>query len=218
LRVTFRLTAPEAKKVQVVGNFGLGKGGPWEIKRGEDGAWEVTTPAVIPCGQSQSAVHCVGRSRRRIAPCFGHGMALQTTRARLPCTVLHGNPGNPVTLTPFMDSIECHNPSRRSVFRQFRGRALLNGVQEVGGSNPLGPTQPTRCQEMTAGHFFCQSFGLRQHLPDGPGHGDGDVAGLAANGAGPGPSARLSQSRPLTSHSIQERSLPLLREVRAVAP
>jgi enterochelin esterase-like enzyme len=48
LRVTFRLKAPGAKRVQVVGNFGLGKGGPWEMERGEDGVWTVTTPPVIP--------------------------------------------------------------------------------------------------------------------------------------------------------------------------
>ncbi len=48
LRVTLQLKAPEAKKVQVVGNFGLGKGGPWEMERGADGVWTVTTPPVIP--------------------------------------------------------------------------------------------------------------------------------------------------------------------------
>lgn len=48
LRVTFRLKAPDAKKIQVVGNFGLGKGGPWEMERGDDGVWSVTTPPVIP--------------------------------------------------------------------------------------------------------------------------------------------------------------------------
>jgi enterochelin esterase-like enzyme len=48
LRVTLRLKAPNAKKVQVVGNFGLGKGGPWEMERGEGGVWTVTTPPVIP--------------------------------------------------------------------------------------------------------------------------------------------------------------------------
>lgn len=37
LRVTLRLKAPDAKRVQVVGNFGLGKGGPWEMERGDDG-------------------------------------------------------------------------------------------------------------------------------------------------------------------------------------
>jgi enterochelin esterase-like enzyme len=48
LRVTIQLKAPDAKKVQVVGNFGLGKGGPWEMEHGEGGVWTVTTPPVIP--------------------------------------------------------------------------------------------------------------------------------------------------------------------------
>jgi enterochelin esterase-like enzyme len=48
LRLTFRLRAPDARKVQVVGNFGLGKGGPWEMERGEGGIWTVTTPPVVP--------------------------------------------------------------------------------------------------------------------------------------------------------------------------
>src|SRR5262245_54258838 len=48
LRLTFQLKAPDAKKVQVVGDFGLGKGGPWEMERGGDGVWTVTTPPVIP--------------------------------------------------------------------------------------------------------------------------------------------------------------------------
>jgi enterochelin esterase-like enzyme len=47
-RVTLRFKAPGAKKVEVVGNFGLGKGGPWQMQRGEDGVWTVTTPPVIP--------------------------------------------------------------------------------------------------------------------------------------------------------------------------
>jgi enterochelin esterase-like enzyme len=47
LRVTFQLKAPEAKNVQVVGNFGLGKGGPWDMQRDESGVWTVTTPPVI---------------------------------------------------------------------------------------------------------------------------------------------------------------------------
>ena len=47
LRITLQLKAPEAKKVQVVGNFGLGKGGPWEMQRGDGGIWTVTTPPVI---------------------------------------------------------------------------------------------------------------------------------------------------------------------------
>jgi enterochelin esterase-like enzyme len=48
LRITLQLKAPDAKKVQVVGDFGLGKGGPWEMERGEGGVWTVTTPPVIP--------------------------------------------------------------------------------------------------------------------------------------------------------------------------
>ncbi len=48
LRVTLQLKAPDARKVQVVGNFGLGQGGPWEMERGEGGIWTVTTPPVIP--------------------------------------------------------------------------------------------------------------------------------------------------------------------------
>jgi enterochelin esterase-like enzyme len=48
LRVTLQLKAPDAERVQVVGNFGLGKGGPWEMKPGAGGVWTVTTPPVIP--------------------------------------------------------------------------------------------------------------------------------------------------------------------------
>jgi enterochelin esterase-like enzyme len=48
LRVTFQLKALDARKVQVVGDFGLGKGGPWEMQRGEGGVWTVTTPPVVP--------------------------------------------------------------------------------------------------------------------------------------------------------------------------
>jgi enterochelin esterase-like enzyme len=48
LRVTLQLKAPEAKKVQVVGNFGLGSGGPWEMTRDAGGVWTITTPPVIP--------------------------------------------------------------------------------------------------------------------------------------------------------------------------
>jgi enterochelin esterase-like enzyme len=48
LRITLQLKAPDAKKVAVVGNFGLGKGGPWEMERGEGGVWTVTTPPVVP--------------------------------------------------------------------------------------------------------------------------------------------------------------------------
>ena len=48
LRITLQLKAPDVKKVSVVGNFGLGKGGPWEMERGDGGVWTVTTPPVIP--------------------------------------------------------------------------------------------------------------------------------------------------------------------------
>ena len=48
LRVTFRLKAPDAKKVQVFTNYGLGTGGPWDMKRGDDGFWTLTSPPVVP--------------------------------------------------------------------------------------------------------------------------------------------------------------------------
>ena len=50
LRVTFRLHAPNAQKVQVQpgGNDnGLGTG-PFDMVRGEDGFWTVTTPPAVP--------------------------------------------------------------------------------------------------------------------------------------------------------------------------
>jgi enterochelin esterase-like enzyme len=47
LRVTFRLKAPDAGKVQVHSNFGLGTGGPWEMVRGDDGVWSLTSPPVV---------------------------------------------------------------------------------------------------------------------------------------------------------------------------
>lgn len=48
LRVTFRLKAPGAQKVQVVPqNAGMGKT-PYDMTRGEDGTWTVTTPPVRP--------------------------------------------------------------------------------------------------------------------------------------------------------------------------
>jgi enterochelin esterase-like enzyme len=47
LRVTFRVKAPGARKVQVQGGDGLGKG-PFEMVRGEDGFWTVTTPPAVP--------------------------------------------------------------------------------------------------------------------------------------------------------------------------
>jgi enterochelin esterase-like enzyme len=49
-RVSFRLKAPDAKKVQVQpggSDNGLGKG-PYAMERGPDGTWTVTTPPVVP--------------------------------------------------------------------------------------------------------------------------------------------------------------------------
>ena len=51
-RVTFRLKAPEARKVQLQPNDdavenGLGKG-PYNMVRGDDGIWTVTTPPAVP--------------------------------------------------------------------------------------------------------------------------------------------------------------------------
>jgi enterochelin esterase-like enzyme len=47
-RVTFRLRAPDANKVQVFTNYGLGTGGPWDMKKGDDGFWALTSPPVVP--------------------------------------------------------------------------------------------------------------------------------------------------------------------------
>lgn len=47
-RVTFRLQAPDAKKVQVFTNYGLGTGGPWDMTRGEDGFWTLISPPIVP--------------------------------------------------------------------------------------------------------------------------------------------------------------------------
>jgi enterochelin esterase-like enzyme len=46
-RVTFRLKAPDASKVRVFTNFGLGSGGPWDMQRGDDGMWTLTSPPVV---------------------------------------------------------------------------------------------------------------------------------------------------------------------------
>jgi enterochelin esterase-like enzyme len=48
-RVTFRLKAPEARKVHLMtgDENGLGKG-PYDMVRGEDGVWSVTTPPAVP--------------------------------------------------------------------------------------------------------------------------------------------------------------------------
>jgi enterochelin esterase-like enzyme len=49
-RVTFRLKAPDARKVQAQpggADNGLGKG-PFDMERGADGIWAVTTPPAVP--------------------------------------------------------------------------------------------------------------------------------------------------------------------------
>jgi enterochelin esterase-like enzyme len=49
LRVTFQLKAPDAKKVQVICNFGLPVGkSPYDMERGPEGVWTLTTPPVVP--------------------------------------------------------------------------------------------------------------------------------------------------------------------------
>jgi enterochelin esterase-like enzyme len=50
LHVTFRLRAPSAQKVQLQpggGDNGLGKG-PFDMTKGDDGAWTVTIPPAVP--------------------------------------------------------------------------------------------------------------------------------------------------------------------------
>jgi enterochelin esterase-like enzyme len=47
-RVTFRLKAPDAAKVQVFTNYGLGAGGPWDMTKGDGGVWSLTSPPVVP--------------------------------------------------------------------------------------------------------------------------------------------------------------------------
>jgi enterochelin esterase-like enzyme len=49
-RATFRLKAPDAKKVQVFTNYGLGPRGHWEMKKGDDGVWSLTSPTPIVPG------------------------------------------------------------------------------------------------------------------------------------------------------------------------
>lgn len=49
-RVTFQLKAPDAKSVKVQpggADNGLGKG-PYDMERGDDGTWSVTTPPAVP--------------------------------------------------------------------------------------------------------------------------------------------------------------------------
>jgi enterochelin esterase-like enzyme len=47
-RATFRFKAPEAKKVQVFTNYGLGPRGHWDMAKGGDGVWSFTSPPIVP--------------------------------------------------------------------------------------------------------------------------------------------------------------------------
>jgi enterochelin esterase-like enzyme len=47
-RATFRFRAPDAQKVQVFTNYGLGSGGPWDMQRAGDGVWSLTSPPLVP--------------------------------------------------------------------------------------------------------------------------------------------------------------------------
>jgi enterochelin esterase-like enzyme len=49
-RATFRLRAPDAKKVQVFTNYGLGPRGHWDMTKGGDGVWTLTSPTPIVPG------------------------------------------------------------------------------------------------------------------------------------------------------------------------
>ena len=46
-RITFSIKAPEAINVQVAGGDGLGQG-PFQMTKGADGLWSVTTPPAVP--------------------------------------------------------------------------------------------------------------------------------------------------------------------------
>ena len=67
LRVTFRLRAPDAKKVQVFTNYGLGAGGPWDMERGEDGVWTLTSPPIVPVFTTMRSSWTASRSMTRRA-------------------------------------------------------------------------------------------------------------------------------------------------------
>jgi enterochelin esterase-like enzyme len=49
-RATFRLKAPDARRVQVFTNYGLGPRGHWDMKKGDDGVWTFTSPTPIVPG------------------------------------------------------------------------------------------------------------------------------------------------------------------------
>jgi enterochelin esterase-like enzyme len=47
-RATFQFKAPDAKKVQVFTNYGLGPRGHWDMTKGEGGLWTLTSPPIVP--------------------------------------------------------------------------------------------------------------------------------------------------------------------------
>jgi enterochelin esterase-like enzyme len=47
-QATFRFKAPDAKKVQVFTNYGLGPRGNWDMAKGDDGVWTFTSPPIVP--------------------------------------------------------------------------------------------------------------------------------------------------------------------------
>ena len=49
-RATFQMKAPDAKKVQVFTNYGLGPRGHWDMTKGSDGVWTFTSPTPIVPG------------------------------------------------------------------------------------------------------------------------------------------------------------------------
>jgi enterochelin esterase-like enzyme len=49
-RATFQFKAPDAKKVQVFTNYGLGPRGHWDMTKGDNGVWTLTSPTPIVPG------------------------------------------------------------------------------------------------------------------------------------------------------------------------
>jgi len=47
-RATFQFKAPDAKKVQVFTNYGLGPRGNWDMTKGDNGVWSLTSPPIVP--------------------------------------------------------------------------------------------------------------------------------------------------------------------------
>jgi enterochelin esterase-like enzyme len=47
-RATFQFKAPDAKKVQVFTNYGLGPRGNWDMVKGDNGVWTLTSPPIVP--------------------------------------------------------------------------------------------------------------------------------------------------------------------------